>query len=37
MDPEFYYSGLNQFITQRTLAAKSLKQGKPREIGGLNT
>jgi SSS family solute:Na+ symporter len=26
--PSFYYWGLNQFITQRTLAAKSLKQGQ---------
>jgi len=26
--PNFYYWGLNQFITQRTLAAKSLKQGQ---------
>ncbi len=26
--PIFYYCGLNQFITQRTLAAKSLKQGQ---------
>lgn len=26
--PSFYYWGLNQFITQRTLAARSLKQGQ---------
>lgn len=26
--PNFYYWGLNQFITQRTLAARSLKQGQ---------
>ncbi len=26
--PNFYYCGLNQFIVQRTLAAKSLKQGQ---------
>lgn len=26
--PNFYYWGLNQFITQRTLASKSLKQGQ---------
>ncbi len=26
--PNFYYWGLNQFITQRTLAAQSLKQGQ---------
>ena len=26
--PNFYYWGLNQFITQRTLAAKSLRQGQ---------
>ncbi|MFC1693866.1 solute:sodium symporter family transporter [Candidatus Latescibacterota bacterium] len=26
--PNFYYWGLNQFITQRALAAKSLKQGQ---------
>ena len=26
--PNFYYWGLNQFITQRTLAAKSLKEGQ---------
>ncbi|MDH7512041.1 MAG: solute:sodium symporter family transporter [Clostridiales bacterium] len=26
--PNFYYWGLNQFITQRTLAAKSVKQGQ---------
>ena len=26
--PNFYYWGLNQYITQRTLAAKSLKQGQ---------
>ena len=26
--PNFYYWGLNQFITQRTLGAKSLKQGQ---------
>ena len=26
--PVFYYCGLNQFIVQRTLAAKSLKQGQ---------
>jgi len=26
--PIFYYCGLNQFIVQRTLAAKSLKQGQ---------
>lgn len=26
--PNFYYWGLNQFITQRSLAAKSLKQGQ---------
>jgi len=26
--PVFYYCGLNQFIMQRTLAAKSLKQGQ---------
>lgn len=26
--PNFYYWGLNQFITQRTLAAKTLKQGQ---------
>lgn len=26
--PNFYYWGLNQFITQRTLAAKSLKHGQ---------
>jgi SSS family solute:Na+ symporter len=26
--PNFYYWGLNQFIAQRTLAAKSLKQGQ---------
>lgn len=26
--PNFYYWGLNQYITQRTLAAKTLKQGQ---------
>jgi solute:Na+ symporter, SSS family len=26
--PNFYYWGLNQFITQRTLAAKTLRQGQ---------
>ncbi len=26
--PNFYYWGLNQYITQRTLAAKNLKQGQ---------
>lgn len=26
--PSFYYWGLNQFITQRTLAARSLRQGQ---------
>ncbi|MHC4739533.1 MAG: solute:sodium symporter family transporter [Planctomycetota bacterium] len=26
--PNFYYWGLNQYITQRTLAAKSLRQGQ---------
>lgn len=26
--PNFYYWGLNQYITQRTLGAKSLKQGQ---------
>jgi len=26
--PNFYYCGLNQFIVQRTLAAKTLKQGQ---------
>lgn len=26
--PNFYYWGLNQYITQRTLASKSLKQGQ---------
>ncbi len=26
--PNFYYWGLNQFITQRTLAAKSLREGQ---------
>jgi SSS family solute:Na+ symporter len=26
--PNFYYWGLNQFITQRTLAARSLRQGQ---------
>ena len=26
--PNFYYCGLNQFIVQRTLAAKSLRQGQ---------
>lgn len=26
--PNFYYWGVNQFITQRTLAAKSLKEGQ---------
>ena len=26
--PNFYYWGLNQYITQRTLAAKSLKEGQ---------
>ena len=26
--PNFYYWGLNQFITQRTLAARSVKQGQ---------
>ncbi|MHC4685902.1 MAG: sodium:solute symporter family transporter, partial [Planctomycetota bacterium] len=26
--PNFYYCGLNQFIVQRTLAAKNLKQGQ---------
>ena len=26
--PNFYYWGLNQYITQRTLAARSLKQGQ---------
>jgi len=26
--PNFYYWGLNQFITQRTLAARSLKEGQ---------
>jgi SSS family solute:Na+ symporter len=26
--PNFYYWGLNQFITQRTLAAKSVRQGQ---------
>ena len=26
--PHFYYWGLNQYITQRTLAAKSLRQGQ---------
>ncbi len=26
--PNFYYCGLNQFITQRTLAAKSLREGQ---------
>lgn len=26
--PNFYYCGLNQFIVQRTLAARSLKQGQ---------
>ncbi len=26
--PNFYYCGLNQFIVQRTLASKSLKQGQ---------
>ena len=26
--PSFYYWGLNQFITQRTLASRSLKQGQ---------
>ncbi len=25
--PNFYYWGLNQYITQRTLAAESLKEG----------
>lgn len=26
--PNFYYWGLNQYISQRTLAAKTLKQGQ---------